>query len=189
MTTFVADYFGTRTRRATWLLIAGNFLLFGALLGVMFYQRWLSEEWPAPFHFPSLLMAGAMTMFALCASVTMAVGAAAAKQIEDTEPAVRWIAIAIVCWMVFLFLEIVEWVRLIYLERLGPDTSFGWTFLMLTGTHALAAALCCGWFTRVATDVKRHDANAAALYSHFLNLWWLVLVVCLYLVNSDLEGM
>jgi cytochrome aa3-600 menaquinol oxidase subunit 3 len=184
----IAEYFGNRTRRITGLWIVGNFVVFAALLAVMFYQRWLSEEWPTPFHFPSLLMAGAMTMFALCGSVTMAVGAAAAK-LDDTEPAVRWIAIAITSWLVFLFLEIVEWVRLIYLEKLGPDTSFGWTFLMLTGSHALAAALCCGWFTRVATDVKKHDAIAPALYSHFLNLWWLILVVCLYLVNADLEGM
>jgi len=54
--------------------------------------------------------------------------------------AVRWIAI--VSWLVFLFLEIAEWVGLVYLERLGPDTSFGWTFLMLTGSHWIAAALC-----------------------------------------------
>jgi cytochrome aa3-600 menaquinol oxidase subunit 3 len=188
MTEAIAEYFGNRTRRHTWILVGVNFAVFAAMLGVMFYQRWLSEEWPTPFHFPSLLMAGAMTMFALCGSITMAVGSAAAK-LDDPEPAVRWIAIAIVSWMVFLFLEIVEWVRLVYLERLGPDTSFGWTFLMLTGSHWLAAALCCGWFTRVATNVKKHDTIAPALYSHFLNLWWLVLVVALYLVNSDLEGM
>jgi cytochrome aa3-600 menaquinol oxidase subunit 3 len=184
----VAEYFGNPIRRRTarWVLI--NFAFFAAMLAVMFRQRWLAEEWPTPFHFPSLLMAGAMTMFALCASVTVTIGAAASK-LEDTEPAVRWIAIAIVSWLVFLFLEIVEWVRLVYLELLGPDTSFGWTFLMLTGTHWLAAALCCGWFTRVAINVRKHDTLAPALYSHFLNLWWLVLVISLYLVNADLQGL
>jgi cytochrome aa3-600 menaquinol oxidase subunit 3 len=182
----IAEYFGTHARRVTGLFVIANFVLFAAMLAAMFYQRWLSEEWPTPFHFPSLLMAGAMTMFALCGSVTMAVGAAASK-LKDTEPAVRWIAIAITSWLVFLFLEIVEWVRLIYLEHLGPDTSFGWTFLLLTGSHWLAAALCCGWFTMVATNVKKRDTLAPALYSHFLNLWWLVLVVALYLVNSDLQ--
>jgi cytochrome aa3-600 menaquinol oxidase subunit 3 len=188
MRSVIAEYFGTPTRRATAWLIVANFVVFAAMLAVMFYQRWLSEEWPVPFHFPSLLMAGAMTMFALCGSVTMAVGASAAK-LEDTEPAVRWIAIAISSWLVFLFLEIVEWVRIIYLERLGPDTSFGWTYFMLMGSHALAAALCTGWFTRVASNVRKHDAYAAALYSHFLNLWWLVLVVAIYLVNSDLQDL
>ena len=183
----ITQYFETRTRRVTAYFILGNLAFFLALLGFMFYQRSVAEQWPAPFHFPSLLMVAALTMFALCGSATMAVGAEAAK-LPSTEAAVRWIAIAISSWLVFLFLEIVEWVRLVYLEQLGPDTSFGSTFLMLTGTHWLAAALCCGWFTRVAVDVKKRDVYAAALYSHFLNLWWLVLVFCLYLLNADLQG-
>lgn len=183
----IAQYFETRTRRKTAYFILGNLAFFLVLLGVMFYYRWVSEQWPTPFHFPSLLMAGALTMFALCGSVTMAMGAEAAK-LPTTEAAVRWIAIAISSWLVFLFLEIVEWVRLVYLEQLGLDTSFGSTYLLLTGTHWVAAALCAGWFTRVAVDVRKRDTYAAALYSHFLNLWWLVLVFCLYLLNADLQG-
>lgn len=182
------EYFATPVRRRTAWWTLANFLLFLAMLGVMFYMRWLSEEWPTAFHFPSLLMALAMSMFAVCGSITMSIGAAASK-LEDKEPAVRWIAIAIVSWLVFLFLEIVEWVRLIYLERLGPDTSFGWTFLMLTSSHWIAASLCIGWFTRVAVNVRRRDPFAPAIYSYFLSAWWVVLVFCLYLINADMAGM
>jgi len=184
----VAEYFATPARRRTAWLIIPNFILFAAMLGVMLYMRGLSEGWPTPFHFPSLLMATAMSMFAVCASITMSIGANAAK-LEDKEPAVRWIAIAIVSWLLFLFLELVEWVRLVYLEQLGPDTSFGWTFIMLTGSHWFAAALCSGWFTRVAVDVRKHDGFAPALYSFFLSFWWLVLVAALYLANADLQGL
>ena len=183
----LTEYFITRSRRIAWLVIAANFMLFATLLAVMFYLRWVSEEWPAPFHFGSLLMVGAMTMFSLCGSVTMAI-AAKATRLDDIEPAVRWIAIAISSWFVFLFLEIVEWVRLVYLENLGPHTSFGATFLMLTGTHWLAATLCIGWFTYVAVDVKQRDVLAAAMYSHFLNFWWIVLIFALYFSNATLEG-
>jgi heme/copper-type cytochrome/quinol oxidase subunit 3 len=137
----IAEYFATPARRRTGYYSLANLILFSLLLALMFYMRWVSEAWPTPFHFPSLLMAGAMSMFSVCASMTMAIGASAAK-LEDKEPAIRWIAIAITSWLVFLFLEIVEWVRLVYLEQLGPDTSFGWTFIMLTGTHWLAAARC-----------------------------------------------
>jgi hypothetical protein len=28
-----------------------------------------------------------------------------------------------------------------------------------------------------------------AMYSRFLNLWWIVLVFCLYFTNADLEGL
>jgi cytochrome aa3-600 menaquinol oxidase subunit 3 len=188
MKNLLGEYYETRARRVTGIFIAGNFAFFAALLCVMFYLRWASEEWPSPFHFASLLMVSGMTMFSLVASAAMAVGAKAAR-LDDREPAVRWIAIAITCWLVFLFLEIVEWVRLVFMEHLGPDTSFGSTFLMLTGTHWLAASLCVGWFTYVVADVKNRDVLAAAMYSHFLNLWWLVLVVTLYLMNFTFDGL
>lgn len=182
-----AELLGTRARRLTALLIAGNFAFFCALLGVMFYMRWVSEEWPTPFHFASLLMAVALTMFTICGSFTMTIASRAAK-LEDTEPAVRWLAIAMASWFVFLFLEIVEWVRLIFIEKLGPDTSFGSTFLALTGAHYVAATGCLGWFAFAAADVKRRDMLAPALYSWFLTFWWVVLVFTLYFANADLQG-
>mgnify|MGYP001601737736 CR=1 FL=1 len=37
-------------------------------------------------------------------------------------------------------------------------------------------------------DVKKRDILAAALYSNFLNFWWLVLVVTLYFANADIQG-
>src|SRR5277367_1031855 len=117
MKELLAEYYGTRVRRGTLMLIAANSAFFATLLAVMFYLRWVSEAWPAPFHFASLIMVSALTLFAMSSSVTMEVGARAAK-LPDSEPAVRWIAVSIVTWLTFLFLEIVEWVRLIYLERL-----------------------------------------------------------------------
>jgi heme/copper-type cytochrome/quinol oxidase subunit 3 len=33
--------------------------------------------------------------------------------------------------------------------------------------------------------VRRRDILAAALYSHFLALWWLVIIVTLYLPNMN----
>jgi heme/copper-type cytochrome/quinol oxidase subunit 3 len=41
----------------------------------------------------------------------------------------------------------------------------------------------------VVVDVRKRDALAAAMYSHFLNLWWLVLVVTLYLMNFTFDGL
>jgi heme/copper-type cytochrome/quinol oxidase subunit 3 len=185
----ISEYWGTRPRRLTGIFIAANFAFFAALLGAMFYLRAASEEWPAPFHFASLLMVSALTMFSLCASITAAIADRAARTEQSSEPAVRWLAIAISSWFLFLFLEIVEWVRLVYLEHLGPHTAFGATFLALTGTHWLAATACVGWFCYVAADVKKRDILAAALYSHFLNAWWIVLVITLYFFNADIAGL
>jgi heme/copper-type cytochrome/quinol oxidase subunit 3 len=55
----------------------------------------------------------------------------------------------------------------------------------LTGTHWLAVIACGIWFTFVVADIRRRDILAAALYSHFLAIWWLVLVILLYLPNMN----
>jgi heme/copper-type cytochrome/quinol oxidase subunit 3 len=181
-------YLATGTRRLTAFFIAANLAFFAALLVVMLYLRSTAQQWPVPFHFASLLMVSALTMFSLCASVTVAIGDRAARMEASAEPAVRWIAIAISSWFVFLFLEIVEWTRLVVIEELGPHTTFGATFLMLTGSHWVAATGCLGWFCYVVADVKKRDILAAAFYSHFLNLWWIVLVITLYFTNADIQG-
>jgi heme/copper-type cytochrome/quinol oxidase subunit 3 len=185
MRTYLAYYCATRTRRGTLWIIAAQAAFFASLLAVMFYLRWISEAWPAPFHFASLIMVAALTMFALSGSATLEMAARAAK-FSDLEPAVRWVAVGIASWLTFLFLEIVEWVRLVYLVQLGPDTAFGGTYLALTGAHWIAACACVCWMTYVANDTRRRDVVAVALYSHSLNLLWLVLVVTLYLTNATL---
>lgn len=185
MIAYIAEYYATRTRRGTLWIIAAHMAFFAALLAVMFYLRWASEAWPTPFHFASLLMVGALVLFGLSGSVTLEMAVRAAK-LDDQEPAVRWVAVGIASWLTFLFLEIVEWVRLVYLLGLGPDTTFGATYLALTGAHWLAVCACVCWMTYVANNTRKRDVVAVALYSHFLNLLWLVLVFTLYLTNASL---
>jgi heme/copper-type cytochrome/quinol oxidase subunit 3 len=178
-------YHSTRTRRSTLWIIIGNAAFFAALLAVMFYLRWVSEAWPTPFHFASLIMVTALTLFCMAASWTLEMSSRALN-VNDAEPAVRWVAVGIACWLTFLFLEVVEWVRLIFLVKLGPDTAFGGTYLALMGAHWIAACVCVCWMTYVANDVRKRDILAVAMYSHFLNLVWLVLLFCVYFANATL---
>jgi heme/copper-type cytochrome/quinol oxidase subunit 3 len=182
----IAEYAATLARRRTLVLIGVNFEVFAALVALMFYVRATTTDWPIapPFEFGNLLMVFAMAMAAICASITMVVGASSSAK-GNTEEAVRWIAIAISSWLVFLFLECVEWANLIYLKDLGPKTPFSGTFLLLTGTHWMAVIACTIWFTFAIADVRRRDILAAALYSHFLVIWWIVIIIVLYLPNMN----
>jgi cytochrome aa3-600 menaquinol oxidase subunit 3 len=183
----LSEYTATPLRRRILKLSIVNAAAFSALLGYMFWVRAHATDWPVdspPFEFGSLLMIFSMAMSGICASVTMAVGAHSAAR-NKPEEAERWVAIAIASWLIFLFLEIVEWVRMVYLLELGPKTPFGGTFLMITGAHWLAVIVCSVWFTFVVADVRRRDILAAALYSHFLALWWIVIILVVYLPNMN----
>lgn len=184
---FLSTYIATPARRRTLYIIAAGSVYFAALLGVNTYLRWASEEWPKPFNFPSLLMAAAITSFALSSSVTCEIAARAAKT-EDSVAAVRWMAISIVTWMTFAFLALVEWVRLVFMLRLDWTTSFGASYLSLTVSHWIGICICCGWMIRVANKIRERDVIAVAMFSHFLNAVWLVLLVVLYLTNATLGG-
>lgn len=188
MKEYLRRYRATRARRTALLVNGALGMFFAALLGVMFYLRSVADFWPSPFHFPSLLMVAALTVAGFAASATFEMGARAAE-FPDKEPAVRWIAVGIATWLTFLFLEVVEWVRLIWLVQLGPETTFGGTFLALTGGHALVVAVCVAWVTWAANDLRRRDVLAPAILSHFLAVLWLILVMTLYLPNADLDGL
>lgn len=187
MTEILTRYWATKTRRTVLMVITGWSAFFAALLVATFYLRWGAEDWPTPFHFASLLMASAVTMFALCGSVTAEVSAHSVS-LDDQEPAVRWLAVSVSSWLMFLFLELVEWVRLVYLEKLGWDTMFGATFLSLTGIHWLLALAVVCWMTWAANGTRKRDVTAVAMFSHFLSVLWLVLLFALYFTNATLDG-
>jgi len=178
----IAEYGATPARRRTLYVVAAHFLAFVGFIVWMYRVRAVTAEWPIPFEFGSLLMIFAMAMAGLCASITIAVGADRAAK-GEIEESVRWIAIAISAWLVFLFLDIVEWVRMVYLLELGPKTPFGGPYLLMTGSHWVAVVACTVWFTYAVVDVRRRDLLAPALYSHFLAIWWIVLMFIVYFPN------
>ncbi len=184
----IKEYFGNRVRRATLLVCAAHAAFFAALFLTFFYQKGTAADWPVPFHFGSLLMAVGMSMFSISASVTAVISDFASKD-KVKEPAVRWMAIAASCWMVFLFLEIVEWIRMVYMVDLGWGTQFGQIYLLITGLHFVCIFVCMMWMAVGAAGVGKRDLAAIGIYSHFLNLVWFVIVIVIYLGNSDLYGL
>lgn len=180
--------FGSRVRRGTLLVCLAHLAFFTALFLTYFYQKATTADWPTPFHFGSLLMAAGMSMFSIAASITAVMSHIASRE-KDKEPAVRWMAIAIACWIVFLFLEIVEWIRLVFMVELGWTSQFGQIFLAITGAHFLCIFACMMWMAVCAAGVGKRDLVAVGIYSHFLNVIWASIVFLIYFGNADLYGL
>jgi heme/copper-type cytochrome/quinol oxidase subunit 3 len=58
------------------------------------------------------------------------------------------------------------------------------TGLFIAGNLAFFLALLAAMFY-----LRWVSEEWPAMYSRFLNLWWIVLVFCLYFTNADLEGL
>lgn len=161
---------------------------------VFAYLRFTAPHWPTVFHFPSGLMAAAMTMFLLAGSFTMhlAVRAAHGGEAEAQVPS-RWVAVTIASWCCFVLLEGMEWTRLIVFEHVTLRSNpwnvpaFGATYYFLTGMHGAHVILGMVYLGLVA--VKKWDVKAARLFVHFVNAMWLPLFLGLYLASTDLQGL
>lgn len=176
----------TRKQQAMLLFLAADAVMFFSLFAAYIYLRRTALTWPTVFHFPSSLMAFAMTMFAVSASFTVAV---AARQRNDLI-AIRCVVASIGAWLCFVFIEAIEWARLIFFQgvtlRSGP---FGASFYTLSGLHVAHVIAGLVYLTMVAIRIRRYDVGACALYVHFVNLMWLLLFPALYLSAADLQGL
>jgi cytochrome c oxidase subunit 3 len=158
------------------------------------YLRITAPRWPEAFHFPSGLMAAAMTMFLLSGSFTMYLAVRAAHGGEaDAQAPAKWVAVTAAGWCCFLLLEGMEWVRLIFYLGVTLRSNpwnvplFGATYFILTALHAMHVIAGLVYLTLVA--VKKWDVRAAQWYVHFVNAMWLPLFFGLYLASTDLQGL
>lgn len=176
------------------LFLSADAIMTLAFFSVFVYLRFISPRWPEVFHFPSGLMAAAMTMFLLSGSFTMRLAVQAAHGGEaDAQASAKWVIATVAGWFCFLLLEAMEWVRLIAFVGVTLRSNpwnvpvFGATYFLLTGLHALHVV--CGLVYLMLVAMKGWDVKAAQWYVHYVNAMWLPLFVGLYLTATDLQGL
>jgi len=162
----------------------------GAVFLVLFlfylYIRLKAPEWAAALHFASAIMAIAMTLFTFAGSFTMA-AAANAQAKGDNVLASRLTAATAGLWVTFLICDAMEWARLLFFEK--PPTIFAQTFCLLSGYHALHLIAGVPYLIQVTVNIRKADAGAAALFTHFANAIWLMIFVAFYVFGTDLQGL
>ncbi len=129
------------------------------------------------------------TALLLVGSVTIELARRAIRS-GDTARAARWLRITTGAGVLFVLSQVWCWVRL--LDGGMPPTSslFGWIFTVMTVLHAIhvLAGLAMLGLVTLRTEVGRYTPSdhpgidGAAIYWHFLDVVWLVLLVTLWAI-------
>jgi cytochrome c oxidase subunit III len=186
---------GSSKKLGMWLFIVSDAFTFGALLFAYAYSRVANPDWPAPFHvWPTVVLAAAMSVCLLAASVAMAVAVRAMNR-GDRKAAGGWILATLGGGAAFLALHLAGWMNLVRQQHLTPSGNpwgvplFGGTFFALTGLHMAHVAAGLVYLGIVCQAVLRGrfqavDVEVAGLYWQFVAVTWVFLFPLVYLMSA-----
>jgi len=188
------NFVATRHQRGMAIFLGVDLLLFLGLFASYLNLRSQAHQWPGAFHFASGLVAFAITLFALSGSFAMFY--AVRYQVSaGYEIAMRLVVATIAVLGTVLILLGMEWVRLYFISDVTFTANpwgvpaFSWSYYGLTGFYAVHVLALLIYLSVVAAKIKTSDAGSGALFVHFTNLVWLILLFGVYFASADLQGL
>ncbi len=174
-----------------WLFLVGDALLFGGFLAAYGYNRLAAGTWPdrtKVFHMNYIVV---MTFVLISSSATMATAVAAARK-GDLSVAAKFVWLTLLGGLAFLGMQAYEWSMIIHEgARLNTNPwgvpGFSAFFFMITGFHGTHVLIGAIILTVVAlkSAAKKSTAEGvelAGLYWHFVDLVWVFIFGCFYLL-------
>jgi cytochrome c oxidase subunit 3 len=185
-------FYGTSWQKLMmWWFIIGDAVLFGALLGAYGYARIVAESWPALKEIFNLDFIATMTFTLITSSATMAT-AVGARRRGDLKAAAHFTLLTAVGGLAFLGMQAYEWSHLIHQgARLNSNpwgvpifTSFFFTITGFHGSHVASGVLILVYTALNAYRGKSspEGVELAGLYWHFVDLVWVFVFGCFYLI-------
>lgn len=190
----VSPYGQSWQKLMMWFFIIGDALLFAGFLASYGFTRHGSANWPEPVmgEVFSPMLITTMTFVLITSSAFMACAVAAAK-VNDKAAVVKWTLLTLVGGAIFLGCQAFEWSHFIS-EGGRPgsnpwgDRALGAYFFLITGfhgTHVLIGLIVLLLTAIGAKKREKVDANmveVAGLYWHFVDLVWVFIFGCFYLL-------
>ena len=174
-----------------WWFIVNDGLLFGGFLASYGFTRLASDGWPDRAEIFNMNFITLMTFTLISSSATMACAVAAAHH-GDSKKAFQFVLATLVGGLAFLGMQVWEWTMFIgegarlHTNPWGvPD--FSAYFFMITGLHGTHVLIGVIVLLVVAIKARtgRYSAEGvelAGLYWHFVDLVWVFVFGCFYLV-------
>ena len=169
------------------LLCVTEAVLFAYLISSYFYLGVSNRSWPPAGARPSLTKPLIMTVFLVSSSVVL-IFAARARERGARGRYALGTALTIALGAGFLVLQALEYRD--YLRYMPPATgAYASTFFLITGfhgTHVALGLLLLLWTLLADSRGRLADKSPlavknSALYWHFVDAVWLVILTCLYL--------
>jgi cytochrome c oxidase subunit 3 len=178
----------SNARIAIVMLLVAETMFFAGLIGAYLVFRVGSPTWPPP-DLPRLPLAvTTVNTVVLTASVVTMAGALAAAGRGEGRRLRRLLGVTGALGSLFLLIQGSEWVRLIHHGLTLSAGTYGATFYVLVGAHALHVLAAVLWVGGVTWLVRRGTFSAArqvavevcAIYWFFVWALWLALFVLVY---------
>ncbi|HHH53614.1 MAG TPA: cytochrome oxidase subunit III [Bacteroidetes bacterium] len=186
-----------QARLGMWVLIAGEFVIFGGLIVAYLLYRFRYQEWAEMASHTNVVL-GAVNTFVLLTSSYFVVKAHDAAVKRDKGKITLYIGLTILSALIFLVVKITEYSQKIHhgftfsgkeLVEQGKQiesTYWGFYFLM-TGLHAFHVIVGAIVLFIVMMGARRgknyHRIEVAGLYWHMVDLIWIFLFPLLYIAN------
>lgn len=177
-------------RLATLIFLMAGTMLFAGLIAGYLVLRYASAIWPSP-GMPRLpvRLAGFNTLVIAASSLALLRGVRDLRNL-DARGLRRGLLRASFLGVLFLGLQVVQWILLFSSGLSFSGTTYGATFYVLTGVHAAHALSGVAWLMIIALrqrelwvpDRRQRAVEVCALYWHFVGLVWMGIYVVLYLI-------
>jgi cytochrome c oxidase subunit III len=178
-----------------WLFLASEVMLFGALFSSYVLIRTGAPHWPPEGGLSSEVLnvplATVNTAVLITSSITMVLSWASLK-LGNLARFKLWMGATIVLAFVFLVIKYFEYEHKFALGHYPSHDNFYAIYFTMTGLHGLhiVAGIIVNfylltWGTKMWKTDRAHFTNRvenAGLYWHFVDLVWIFLFPCLYLL-------
>jgi len=186
-----------QARMGMWLLIAGEFVIFGGLMVTFLLYRFRHEEWVEMASHTNVVL-GAVNTFVLLTSSFFVVKAHQAANKKDSKGVTKYILLTVLSALIFLVVKGTEYSQKIHhgfsfdgkelVEAGKPIESSFWAFYyLMTGLHALHVIIGAVVLFIVMMGARKgknfHRIEVAGLYWHMVDLIWIFLFPLLYIAN------
>jgi len=174
-----------------WIFLVSDAILFAGFLAAYGFERLASPSWPEQSDVFPMAVIGLMTFVLITSSATMATAVGAAHR-GDLKRASRFVLFTALGGLIFLLFQANEWTGLI---REGASLSsnpwgppaFSSFFFMITGFHGTHVLIGVIILLLVALRVRAgrttgSGVELAGLYWHFVDLVWVFIFTCFYLI-------